>query len=106
MRGFRACGSASPSSGWSRRRPTWTRAWPAKTTNRTLRISLRAVEAAGVHHADVAEREVVLHGIVGVEATERRGDVARHRPSRAPVARQTQTPADADDVRVERHDQL
>ena len=65
-----------------------------------------ALEAARVHHAQVAQREVVLHRILRVEAAKRRRDVARHRPARARVARQTQTAADADDVRVERHDEL
>jgi len=66
---------------------------------------LRAAEAAGVHHPEVAQRVVVLDGIPWIEIPQRRGDVARHRPARAAVARQSQALAHADDVRVERHHQ-
>ncbi len=55
---------------------------------------------------EVAEREVVLHRIERIERAQRRGDVARHPPARAGVRRQPQAAADADHVRVERHDQL
>ena len=58
-----------------------THAWPADPTQRTLRVRLRAAEAARVHHPEVAEREVVLHRIVRIERAQRRGDVARHRAS-------------------------
>jgi len=54
----------------------------------------------------VAQREVVLDRIVRVEAAQRRRDVACHRPAGARVARQPQAAADADHVRVERHDEL
>ena len=47
-----------------RRRPrTFTRAWPAHPTQRTLRIPLGAAESARVHHPEMAEREVVSHGV-------------------------------------------
>ena len=98
--------SGSPSSGWWPGPPPCTRAWPADATQRTLRVACGAVEPARVHHPEVAEREVVLHRIVRIERAQRRGDVARHPPARAGVARQPQAPADADHVRVERHDQL
>jgi hypothetical protein len=71
-----------------------------------VQISLFPVEPAGVHHPDVAEREVVLDRIVRVEAAQRRRDVARHAPARTRVAREPQAAADADHVRVERHDEL
>jgi len=54
----------------------------------------------------VAQREVVLDWIVRVEAAERRGDVAGHRPARTRVPREPQAAADTNDVRVERHDEL
>ena len=73
--------SGSPSSGWSPRPPPSTHAWPADPTQRTLRVRLRAIEAAGVHHPEVAQREVVLHRIVRIEPAQRRRDVARHRAS-------------------------
>jgi hypothetical protein len=41
--------------------------WPADAAQRALRIGLRPVEAAGVHHAEVAERKIVFHRIVGIE---------------------------------------
>ena len=63
----RACARASPSSGWSPRPRPSTRAWPADPTQRTLRVPLRAAESAGVHHAEVAQREVVLDRIVRIE---------------------------------------
>ena len=104
--GSRACASGSPSSGWSPRRPPCTHAWPADPTQRTLRVRLRAIEAARVHHAEVAEREVVLDRVVRIEPAQRRGDVARHAPAGARIGRQAQAAADADHVRVERHDEL
>jgi len=54
----------------------------------------------------VAQREVVLHRIVGIQLAQRRGDLSGHRPAGADVARQAQAAPDADHVRVERHDQL
>ena len=45
-------------------------------------------------------------GSDGIETPERRRDVLRHPPARARVASQTKAAADADHVRVERHDQL
>ena len=53
-----------------------------------VRVTLRPIEAAGVHHAEVAEREVVLHRIAGIERAQRRRDVARHRPPGTHIARQ------------------
>ena len=66
-----ACAIASPSSGWSPRRPRSTDAWPASPAQRALRVRLRPAESTGIHHAEVADREVVLHRIVGIEATQR-----------------------------------
>ena len=63
------------------RPPPCTRAWPADPTQRTLASACGAIEAAGVHHPEVAEREVVLHRVVRIEASQRRRDVARHRAS-------------------------
>ena len=37
--------------------------WMAQSFERTLRVSLLPAEAAGVHHADVADREIEAHGI-------------------------------------------
>ena len=88
------------------RPPPFTSAWPADAAQRALRVALRPTEAARVHHPEVTERVVVLDGIVRVELAERRCDVARHRPTRARVARQLQAAADTNNVRVERHDQL
>src|SRR5213592_4094386 len=87
---------ASPSIEWLPRRRPCTRAWPAQATQWTLRVRLRAAEAARVHHAEVTECKVVLHGIDRIEAPERRGDVAGHLPAGTRVARQLQAPADAD----------
>ena len=63
-------------------------------------------EAAGLHHPEVAEREVVADGIGGIEAAQRRGDLGRHLPARRRLPRQAEAPAQPDDVRVERHHQL
>ena len=48
------------------------------------------VEAARVHHAQVAQREVVADGIDRVERAERLGDLHRHRPARRAAAGQAQ----------------
>lgn len=53
----------------------------------------------------MAKREVIAHRIVRIEPAKRDGDVVRHFPARAGVARQTEAAADADDVRVERDDE-
>src|SRR5215813_5423095 len=82
------------------------RVWPADPTQRTLRIPLGAAEPARVHHPQVAKREVVPHRIGRIELPERSRDVLRHPPPWAAVSSQSKTPAHADDVRVERHDQL
>ena len=79
---------------------------PAHSLERTLRVSLPAAEAAGVHHADVAERKIEPDRIVRIDGAQRRRDVRRHPPARRRVARQSQAAAEPDDVRVERHDQL
>jgi hypothetical protein len=79
---------------------------PADSLQRTLRISLPAAVAAGVHHPDVAQREVESDGIDRVDRAKRRRDLRRHPPPRRPVSRQTQALPEADHVRVERHDQL
>ena len=70
-----------------------------------MRVRLRTTEPARVHHPEVTEREVVFHGIRGIEPAQRVRDVTSHRPPRARVARQPQAPPDANDVRVERHDE-
>jgi len=54
----------------------------------------------------VAEREIVLDRIVGIEPAQRRGDVDGHPPSGTRVARQPEAAADADHVSIERDDQL
>src|SRR5207249_5575645 len=71
-----------------------------------VRISLRAIEAARVHHADVAEREIVLDRIVRIEPPQRRSYVDGHPPSGARVAREPEAATDADHVSIERDDQL
>ena len=63
-RRWRVPASGSPSSGWSRRRTRSTNARSAHAAQRALRVALGAVEAARVHHADVAQREVEPHRIV------------------------------------------
>ena len=63
-------------------------------------------EAAGLHHPEVAEREVVADGIGGIEAAQRRRDLRRHLPARRGLPRQAEAPTQPDDVRVERHHQL
>src|SRR4029077_15590005 len=104
--GSRGCRRGSPSNGWWPRPPRCTPAWPARAAQRAVRVPLRTVEAARVHHAEMAERVVVLHRTVRIELPQRGGDVARHLPARARVAREAEAAADADHVRVERHDQL
>ena len=79
--------------------------WPAHATQRTLRVRLRAIEPAGVHHPQVAEGEVVLDRIERVEAAQRGRDVARHPPARARIRRQAEAAADANHVGVERDNQ-
>ena len=71
-----ACSSSAPR-----------RSRAAQPLQRTLRVSLPAAEAAGVHHADVAQREIEPHRIVGIQRAQRRGDVGRHPPARADVYR-------------------
>src|ERR1035437_7362990 len=104
--GSRACRRASRSSGWSRRPLPCTSAWVAQATQRALSIRLRAIEATGAHHAEVAERVVVLDGVVRVEPPQRRRDVARHVPPGTRVAREPQAAPHTNHVRVERDDQL
>src|SRR5688572_23215593 len=110
-RGSHGLTSVSPSSGWSWRRPPPTPAWPAEATKRALRIrrarsGRTAIESARVHHPEMAQREVVLHRVLRIEPPQRSRDVPRHGPPGARVAGQTKAPADANDVRVERHDEL
>src|SRR5262249_2396920 len=54
----------------------------------------------------MAEGEVVFDWILWIQAAERRGDIPGHGPSRTRVSRQAQATPDADDVSVERHDEL
>jgi hypothetical protein len=54
----------------------------------------------------MAEREVVFDRVVGIDPAERGRDIARHLPSRAGIACQTQAAADPNHVRVEWNDQL
>src|SRR5258707_14140302 len=84
----RACSGVLPSSGWSSRPPPFTHAWPARTAQRTLRVRLCAAEPARVHHSQMADREVVLDRIAGIEPAQRCGDVARHAPALARVVRE------------------
>ena len=67
---------------------------------------MAVVEAARVHHAEVAHREIVADGIHRIDSPERRGDVTGHSPARAGVVRQAEAAADANDVRIERNHQL
>jgi hypothetical protein len=53
----------------------------------------------------MTQRKVVLHRILRIEGAKRRGDVLSHLPPGADALRQSQTPADPDDVGVERHDE-
>ena len=82
-------------------------AWPADPTQRTLRSPpARRLKP----HAFIIPRwqseKSYFTGSSGSSRAQRRGDVARHPPARAGVARQPQAAADANHVRVERHDQL
>ena len=54
----------------------------------------------------MAEREVILDRIGGIQPPERIRDVARHAPAGARVAGELKAPAHADHMGVERHDQL
>ena len=103
LRDTSGCAKSLPSRRWSPRPPRFTHAWPAYPAQRRLRILLRTVEAARVHHPEVTEREVVLDRIVWIEATERGGDIAGHGPTGACVPCQAQTAAHADHMRVEGH---
>ena len=73
---------------------------------RAPRIARALPESAGVHHAEVADREVELHRIDRVDRAQRRGDVRGHPPAGTLERGQPQALTDANDVRVERHDQL
>ena len=53
----------------------------------------------------MAHGEVVLHRVGRIERAQGTRDVERHRPARARVLRELQAAADADDVRIERHDE-
>src|SRR5262245_13629709 len=81
------------------------RARMTQTAERALGVGLSAVEAARVHHPEVAEREVVLDRVVRIEHAQRRSNVAGHSPARARIGRELQTAADPDDVGVERYDE-
>src|SRR5262245_45421697 len=94
------------SNGWSPRLRTCTHAWPAHPTQRTLRVPLGATESARVHHAQVAEGEVVAHWVQRIKAPERGGDVLRHSPPGTRVTSQAKATPNADHVRVERDDEL
>jgi len=54
----------------------------------------------------MTQREVILDRIGRIELSQRCRNVASHAPSRTRVARQPQAAADANDVRIERNDQL
>src|SRR5688572_11630862 len=75
-------------------------------SQRTAGIAKILAEAAAVHHPEVAHRKVESCGIEWVELTKRGGHVDRHAPAWAGIARQAETAANADDVCVQRHDQL
>src|SRR5687768_13387840 len=77
-------------------------AHPAK---RTLRVFLRTVEAAGIHHAQMAQGKVVADRIARVERAKRRGDLRSHLPPGAYVFGQAQAASDADYVCIEGDDQ-
>src|SRR5438105_15042752 len=101
-----ACLRGLPWKGWSPRPRRCTDAWPAEPTQWTLGVPLGATETARVHHAEMTNRKVVADRIGWIEAAQRRGDVLRHAPSRADVAREPKTAPDTDHVRIEWHDQL
>ena len=79
---------------------------PAQPLERTVRVADRGPVPAGAHHAEVTERKVVPHGILGIEPTQRGGDVDRHLPAGARPPRETQATAKTNRVRIERHDEL
>src|SRR4051812_48116915 len=104
--GWRGSATGSPSNGWWPGPPRCTHAWPAEATQRALTIRLRLIEPARVHHAEVTEREIVFHRVRRIETAQGCRDIPGHLPARAGVARQAEAAPDADDVRVERDDQL
>src|SRR6185436_8037511 len=59
--------------------------WGASAAQRTLGVPLRPPKAAGVHHAQMAQREVELDRIEQIEPPQRRRNVARHPSPRTRV---------------------
>src|SRR5215213_11721038 len=78
----------------------------AVALQRTLTVSLPAAEAAGVHHADMADREIEPHRVRRIELPQVRGDVGGHLPAGAGIAGEPQAPRQSNDVGIERYDQL
>ena len=68
-------------------------------------VPLATIEAAGVGHAEVTEREVVLHGINRIQLPKRRRDVLGHPPAGRRISCEPQTATDPDHVSVERDNQ-
>src|SRR5688572_26522355 len=68
----------------------------------TLRISLRLSKAAGVHHPDVAQGEVVADRVQGIDVAERGSDLRRHPPARTRISRQPQAAPEPDDMCIQR----
>ena len=77
-------------------------AWSTDAAQRAPPISLRAVEAARVHHPQVTEREIVLDRIRWVQHTERGRDLLGHPPAWAAITGELQALTDAHHVSVER----
>ena len=75
-------------------------------TQRAARITLRAVKPALIGHTKMANRKIVLHRVERVQLAQRRRDIRGHSPTRTRITGQAKTPSDANDVRVERNDQL
>jgi hypothetical protein len=63
-------------------------------------------EAARIHHPEVAQRKVVADGIDRIQRAQPLRDLRRHLPARARARREAQAAAEANDMRVERDDEL
>src|SRR5256885_15531821 len=83
------------------RRPPRSTLFPYTTLFRSRVAPITAV----ARHAFVAEREVVLHGILRIDGRERERDVLRHAPVPRFPAREADGPAHVLHVRVHRHQQ-
>ena len=61
-------------------------------------------ESARAHHPEMGKREIVAHGIVGIEPAQAFGNLGSHPPAGRTPGGQAQAAAGPDRVGVERHD--